>query len=195
MYCKSIFDKKVERIQTKTKSEFAILHALNLITEGLLMERNQLLSKCRHQELVTARIIFSSLAFEFGARNIDIALFLQRKQPTITYFLQQNRDRSKFDKNYKNLKDKINSKQNVKMGNSLIADIAAAASKIAVNDLLTVLKEQGIIKDGPDKGIQDYLDSQKGGKNDLGGKQLDIFDLKGNRASTLSPEEQLKLLK
>lgn len=206
MYCKSIFDRKIVRIETKVQSEFAILHALNLISDVLPVRIDQLISKCRLQELVTARILFSSLAFEFGARNIEIALFLQRKQPTITYFLQQNNNRNRFDKNYKDLKDKINIKQNNNM--SIIDEIAAKAASTAVAEMTKLFIEQGIIKkpeikENPaektdlentvnNKGVAEFLAHQSGGNKHLGGKELDIYSTSGKKAFKISPADQLK---
>lgn len=184
--------RQTESFSYKVNSELAILNASYIIQDGLNFKVEELQSPSRYAHLVTARILFSALAFGMGARSTDIAEFLHRKKSAITYFIVQNNERSKFDKNYKILQEKINLKQSKIMANSLIADIAKESATMAVTELLTVLKEMGIIKGDPKltEGIQDYLDSRKNGPSDLGGKELDIFSLTGNKAENFSPEKQ-----
>ncbi|QOW09089.1 hypothetical protein Q73A0000_01355 [Kaistella flava (ex Peng et al. 2021)] len=185
-----------ETFSYKVNSELAILKAANAIEKILGITKDDLRSRSRVQDLVTARILFTSMAFGMGARNKDIAAFLERNKASIVYFLNQNYDRTNFDKDYISIKQKINIKKYNDMANSLIEDIAAAAAKQSseqtVIELLTVLKEMGIIKGDPKltDGIQDYIDSKKNRAKDLGGKELDVFSLTGNKAEDFSPEKQ-----
>lgn len=201
MYCNSIENPMINRIVSKIRSELAILNAKEIVEKTMNLKNEELQSRSKLSHLVTGRILFTSIAFSTGARNIDIAAHLQRNKASICYFIKKGNDRSKFDSEYKKIEQNINFKQNNNM--SIIEEIAAKAAATAVAEMTKLFVEQGIIKqpetkeNAPDKtdsnnGIEEFLAHQKGEKKDLGGKELDIYSTSGKKAFKISPADQLK---
>lgn len=203
MYCKSIEESMINRTVLKIRAELAILKAQEIVEKTMGLNIDELRSRSRLSNLVTGRILFTAIAFSTGARNVDISNHLGRNKSAVGYFIQKGNERSKFDSNYKKLEEKINLKQNKNMTN-IIDEIAAKAASTAVAEITKLFIEQGIIKqpemkeDPTDKkevsnnGIEDFLAHQKGGKKDLGGKDLDIYSTSGKKAFKISPADQLK---
>lgn len=203
MYCKSIEESMINRTVLKIRAELAILKAQEIVEKTMGLNIDELRSRSRLSNLVTGRILFTAIAFSTGARNVDISNHLGRNKSAVGYFIQKGNERSKFDSNYKKLEEKINLKQNKNMAN-IIDEIAAKAASTAVAEMTKLFIEQGIIKkpetkeDPTDKkevshnGIEDFLAHQKGGKKDLGGKELDIYSTSGKKAFKISPADQLK---